>query len=732
MSSRTHDQSRECNAGEEMRETAPRLIHRGCSYYPPHHDPGDWDRDFKGMADAGFNAIRTAELLASWDRIERFPRRPDFEWLDRTFELGERYGLRILLGTGACCPPIWMLDEYPDLQIVTRDGVPYPTGATWHWACIDHPALVAESDRYLHQLIERYAHHGALLGWQVDNEPGHPFMARRGVVPDWYCYCPHSAGKFRRWLEAKYSRIEALNDAWRWDPTHHQYSTWIQIRPPRATPAEWGVITAWLDWRTYWAENWTAFVRHQAGLIRARDPGHLVVTNLLDAGDFNNRLGVDRWTMAAAVDVIGYDLYPGLRKHPAPERGRTAGGPAYVSWFLDLGRSTALHAGKPLWVTEMESGPLDGWVKGPRYTTTALDIKRWYLEALGHGAKAILYQGYREWNCIPIHWGALVDLHGERTERYDAAACVNAVVRKHEALFAEAQPVRSHIGLLFGHDNAVLTASLAADDFNGQALLGLYEALWAAHCPPEMISPEHLDGIPYRVLFLPYAMLISGSTAQRLKDYVESGGTLVGFAKCAMLDDRGWYWNTRPGAGLDEVFGVRERSIEYRPEPFTVSLTVAGMTLDVSGYHHQQLLDVAPGAEIFGRFADGSPAAVRHRVGRGQALYFATHLDIAAFGSPAHHQVFKLLLRDLGVEPRVVIHGDGIVDPHLLAGPANEHLLILTNDGARPAEVTATVASIRATAVDELFGLPVQVQPAEGLAVQVRVPAHDAAALRIR
>jgi hypothetical protein len=59
-------------------------------------------------------------------------------------------------------------------------------------------------------------------------------------------------------------------------------------------------------------------------------------------------------------------------------------------------------------------------------------------------------------------------------------------------------------------------------------------------------------------------------------------------------------------------------------------------------------------------------------------------------------------------------------------------LLILTNDGARPAEVTATVASIRATAVDELFGLPVQVQPAEGLAVQVRVPAHDAAALRIR
>jgi beta-galactosidase GanA len=684
------------------------------------------------MADAGFNAIRTAELLASWDRIEQLPRRPDFGWLDRTFELGARYGLRILLGTGPCCPPIWMLDEYPDLRIVTRDGVPYPTGATWHWACIDHPALVAESDRYLEQLLERYGHHGALWGWQIDNEPGHPFMARRGDVPDWYCYCSHSALKFRRWLEAKYGGIEALNEAWRWDPTHHQYSAWTQIRPPRATPTEWGVLTAWLDWRTYWAENWTAFVRHQAAIITARDAHHPVVTNLLDAGDFNNRLGVDRWTMAAAVDAIGYDLYPGLRKHPAPERGRTVGGPAYVSWFLDLGRSTALHAGKQFWVTEMESGPLDWWVKGPRYTTTALDIKRWYLEALGHGAKAVLYQGYREWNCIPIHWGALVDLHGKRTGRYDAAACVNAVVREHEPLFAEAEPVRSQVGLLFGHDNAMLTAGLAADDFNGQALSGLYEALWAAHCPPEMISPEYLDRIPYRILFLPYAMLITAATARRLMSYVESGGTVVGFAKCAMLDHRGWYWNTRPGAGLDEVFGVRERSIEYRPDPFVLSLTLSGMTIEVSGYHHQQLLDVTPGAEIFGTFSDGSPAAVRHRFGRGQALYFATHLDIAAFGSPPHHQMFNLLLKDAGVEPAVVIQGDGCVDPHLLAGPGNEHLLILTNESAAPAGITAGVPSIDASAVEELFGLPVQLRRAGGLVVELRVPAHDAAALWIR
>ncbi len=709
-------------------------IARGNSYYPPHHDPADWERDVRRMAEAGFNAIRTGELLASWDQIERFPRQPDFSWLDRTFELGATYGVRVLLGTGACCPPIWMLDAHPDMQIVSRDGVRYPTGATWHWVCIDHPAYLVESDRYLGQLVERYKDHAALLGWQIDNEPGHPFMPRTGNTPDWYCYCEHSAQRFRAWLRAKYARIEAVNEAWRWDPTHHQYMDWAQIRPPRATPMEWGVIAAWLDWRTFWADNWSGFVGHQAEFIRARDGRHPIVTNLLDAGDFNNRMGINPWTMARTVDAIGYDLYPGLRKRAVPERGRDAGGPAYVSWFLDLGRSTARHAGKTLWVTEMESGPLDWWVKGPRYSTTALDIKRWYLEALGHGAKTILYQGYREWNCIPIHWGALADLHGDPTDRYHMTARLNEVVRGHEDPFAAAEPVRPQVGILFGHDNVVLTAGVAADDFNRRALAGLYEALWAAHHPVEMISPEYLERIPYRVLFLPFAMLITAETARRLRDYVEAGGTLVGFAKCAMLDDRGWYWNTRPGGGLDHVFGVRERRIDYRPDPFSLTFAFGDTSCEVGGYHHQQTLEVAAGADVFGWFSDGSPAAVRHRFGAGHAVYIGTHLDIAAFGSPPHHRVFAALLAGLGIEPPVAIHGEGsdLVDPHLLAAPDGTHLLIITNENQVPVDITAFIPSIRATTVEELFGLPVALQRADRFAVTMRLPAEDAAVVKIR
>ena len=53
----------------------------GSSYYPPAHDSGDWERDLRAMRAAGLSAVRTAELITSWDYIE--PRRgePEFDWL---------------------------------------------------------------------------------------------------------------------------------------------------------------------------------------------------------------------------------------------------------------------------------------------------------------------------------------------------------------------------------------------------------------------------------------------------------------------------------------------------------------------------------------------------------------------------------------------------------------------------------------------------------------------------
>src|SRR5581483_8999098 len=240
----------------------------GSSYYPPFHTRADGERDTAKMVAAGFNLIRTAELLASWDYIE--PRRgePDWSWLDRIFELANQHRLQILLGTGSCCPPIWMLEQYPDLQRVSREGVPYPTNTVWGWACVNHPGLRDEVARYVNLLVERYGHNPALFGWQIDNEIGQHTAFNEGIRRGprryaYYCYCDHCARLFREWLKAKYQEIDALNEAWAWDPTHHRYYDWHQTQPPRSMPAEWGNGTAWFDFRSFVHRSHTHFIQFQ-------------------------------------------------------------------------------------------------------------------------------------------------------------------------------------------------------------------------------------------------------------------------------------------------------------------------------------------------------------------------------------------------------------------------------------------------------------------------------------
>jgi beta-galactosidase len=156
----------------------------GSSYYPPHHSPEDWVRDLDRMAESGLWVIRSAELLASWDRIEVARHEYDFGWLDRLFDLAGERGIKILLGTGSCCPPVWMASEYDDIHVVSRDGVPYPNGAMWSWACKDHPGYQAEVERWIRVLAGRYGDRPELLGWQIDNEPGYPFIPRKGREMD--------------------------------------------------------------------------------------------------------------------------------------------------------------------------------------------------------------------------------------------------------------------------------------------------------------------------------------------------------------------------------------------------------------------------------------------------------------------------------------------------------------------------------------------------------------------
>lgn len=723
----------------------------GSSYYPPFHDPEDWERDLSNMKRAGLNTIRTAELLASWDYIEPKRGHPEWGWLDRIFELANSYDLRIVLGTGSCNPPIWMLTDYPDLQRISREGVAYPTNTMWGWACVNNPGLRGELSRYLTLLLERYSEHPTLSCWQLDNQIGHstPFTGAEHAHPrryGYYCYCRHCAAGFREWVRAKYGDIDTLNTAWSWDPTHYRYHDWSQIEPPRSLPAEWGNGTAWLDFRCFIHDSLTDYLIFQHQLIKRFDGMQLTMHNLYDClrPDLGARNEPNHWDVGGVPDIIGHDIYPSENNFQKD--------PPHSSWFLDFAYSVAHHNNRTMWIPELESGPLGGFSAGPNFSTTALDIKRFNLACLGHGAKALLYQGYRDWNCIPLHWGGLVDFHGEPTERFHAAAEVNRVVAEHQDFFLDAQPVQAQVALYHTHENVIAIDGQANERFLYGALRGAHTALWQKGYAIQFVEPRFIGSqtADYQVILLPFVMHMPGEHAEKLRDFVTRGGSVIGFAKLAHLDEKGWAWSDRPGAGLTDLFGARETRLEVVREADSATAIeteatnplFAGIpTETVQGYWHRQTFERSDDAEVLARFVDGAPAILRRRIGRGQAILVATHLDIAAWEhrDPSAIQLLANLVALCGARPDVVLSGkdqhyvDHHLDAHLLVHQ-DSWAVIINNEGASEASFTVTVpAATTASSAMELFsGEEIAIEQNGGARFTLRLAATDGAIVMLK
>lgn len=715
----------------------------GSSYYPPTHDSGDWARDIHNMRAAGFNMMRTAELISSWDYIEPRRGQPEWAWLDHTFELAAAHDIQIVLGTGSCNPPIWMLEHYPDLQRVSREGMKYPTNTVWGWACVNNPGLQNEVTRYLGLLLERYSQHPALYCWQIDNQIGHmtAFTEAEHSHPrryGYWCYCDHCTRLFREYVRAKYGDIDTLNHAWSWDPTHYRYDDWHQITPPRSMPAEWGNNTAWLDFRVFVQQSIADFVRFQHNLIKKHDDTQITMHNLYDCmrPDLGARNEPNHWDIGGITDIIGHDIYPSehdFRKDPA-----------FSSWFFDFAYSVARHNDKTMWVPELESGPIGGFSAGPNFATTGRDIKRFNINCIGHGAKCMLYQGYRDWNFLPLTWGALVDFHGEPTERYHAAAEICRVIRSHEDFFLDALPPAAQIAVYHSHGNVIVLDGQANEKFLYRALRGTHTALWEAGYTIQFVEPRFLNTATadYRVIFLPFVMHLPQAHADALTRYVENGGTLIGCAKLGHVDERGWVWNDRPGAGLTALFGAKETYIEVQREPHDrITLVVnpenplfAGIDAErIAGYWHREEFDLQDDVEVLAHFVDGTPAIIRRQHGKGQAILMATHLDMAfwEYRDPALRQFFDNLMRYCGVQKDVLLDSPQMdyarhyVDTHLLTHES-QHAVLVNNHGTGTADLTITIPGINPARATDLFsGAGVPFTTDGGARFSIQLPPED-------
>lgn len=680
----------------------------GTTYPPLTLDEETWNRDLELISKARMNIVRIGDI-GTWDRVEVHEGEIILEGLQRFYSLANKFNIQVLLSTGTASPPLWLANKYPDVRIRSNRGEDYPLGASYHWACIHHPGYLNACENFIEKLIGFAMKQPNHFGWQISNEIGFPFNpTRESADTDLYCYCEYSKRAFIKWLKKKYGSLDELTKAWAWSTTNFYYTAWEEAFPPEALPKSWSGVTRWIDWRLFWQQSFADHAGWQHNLIRNHDPEHPTSVNIFNFKSydrFGTYTGLDQWKLSRIVDHIGYDLYPG-------SGNKLATRPEHNSIFLDHGRSVSQSANSDFWLHEIESGPIGGWLLGPDHRTDEKDILAMCFESLGHNGKLLVYMPWREWIFQPLHWGALVDLRGRPTLRYESAVVVGEYIHRNSTFLKEAQVPKGEVAILESKSNAIFLRGVGQESELFDAQCGAYRSFWEQGYRVDFITPEQLTDetlLNYKFICMPLMGIVTFEMARSLLAYVQSGGVLVSFARNGTLDEHGWYQPDLPIPELGKAFGISKIEADTLNSQ---KITMGGQSYD--GWLNRDLLTLENDTEILGIFDDGYPAVTLVNVGEGLAIYIATQADggMAKTGNPLLLDVIKNIADRKRIKPQLRIDypqkTGREVDPHILDAPWRTDIILVSYLN-KPTHVTLllletnrTVDSIRSGILEKI------------------------------
>ena len=648
-----------------------------------------WRTDLERIKRLGFNTVRT---WVEWTANEPREGEYDFSNLELLAELAGEVGLKLFLQVYVDSAPDWVGDRWADARFVAQSGAVVPSQSAPGF-CFDHGEVREKILDYYRRVARVASRYPNFIGWDLWSEPHIINWAIIDYVPNaTFCYCPSSIRRFRDWLRGKYGSLESLNRAW-----YRTFTDWEQVEPPR-----FGTIlsyTDFIDWRVFVREKLAEDLRLRHEAVKSVDPTRVTTSHAAVPGLFTSPLmGVgspDDWLMAEAADYWGTSIYP---KHSFPERHWSL---LTLTSLMDFARSSGRH--KPgFYVGELQAGlGIRGTVVGD--PVTAEDQRLWVLGMLSRGARAInVYAYYPMSSGYEAGGYGLIELDGRVTPRAEALGGLAAMVDRNRELILAASPPASEVAVVY-NPLAYLVGGeqhLSPAGAVRESLQGIYRAFWRRNIPVDFIhlrevEAERLEG--YKVLFLPYPLMLTEASADGLKRFVRNGGTLVTEARCGWNDDRGFSQDVIPGFGLDEVFGVREGRLKME-DSVEILLTDLGARFVsrpagtvARGVGIRGDFQTYPGTEVLAEFRDGAPAMTSRSFGAGRAIVAGTFLGMANGRRPdeATEEVFAAAARSAGVSPLFGLElplSERPVEVRVLESPERK-IVFLFNHGDDPASV---------------------------------------------
>ncbi|MET0977045.1 MAG: beta-galactosidase [Leifsonia sp.] len=659
----------------------------GGDYNPDQWTEPVWLEDARLMREAGVNLVSLP--VFSWPQLERTPGEYDFGWLDRVIEILWAEGIRIDLATATATPPSWLVREHPEMLPHDVNGVRLEFGSRQAY-CPSSPVWRDNVARMARVMAERYGEHPALALWHVSNEYG-DHVAR--------CWCPESARHFRRWLQARYGSLEALNAAWGTSCWGQNYIDWDHIEPPRTATGPINPAQQ-LDFERFSSDALLELFQVEIDVLREVTPEVAVTTNFMSL-----LRDLDYWDFAAAEDLVTDDAYP----DPADPLSHV---PAALNYSL----MRSLKDGAP-WLLLEQAPSAVSW-RDVNVPKAPGQMRVMSLQAIAHGSDGAMFFQWRQAAFGPEKFhSAMLGHRGEASRSFQETKAFGAELRRIEPV--RGTRVAASVGLVVDWDS--WWASSAPDSLPSQELSWLdqsrrwHAALHALGQPVDVLrATGPFDG--YDVVVVPNLYVTTEEQAAALAAYTAGGGRLVVGPFSGVADPTDTIHTGGAPGPLRAVLGVEVD--EPWPIPAgTVGGIVAGTAeLPVSTW--SEWLEIADGTEVVASYRggelDGRPAVTRSGHGSGSAWYVSAVLDPDAL---AH--LLRDVLADAGLPARdrtdaaleVVTRTDGVVDYTFVLNHGREPITV---DVPIAAVDLLTGASVSGALLLERFGAAVLEHPHAG------------------
>lgn len=628
-------------------------IYYGAAYYPEVWPESEIDNDIKSMKELNMNVMRIGEF--AWSRMEPKKGVYDFAWLHRVIEKLHANGIDVILGTPTATPPVWLAEKHPEIFQIDENGIRLTHGARRN--CSYTSKVYREYSRIIcERMAKEFGNKPGVIGWQTDNE--------FGLSPD---YSQETKKQWVSWLKKRYGSIEHLNELWCADLWSQTYTKFEQI--PMPIPAVWHHPSLRMAWNHFTND---AIVEYQDIHLKAiRKYSKLPITH-----DGMPGQAVDYEKLFKNLDYTSVNNYHSFEAYDLIQS----------NYDRLRGQQLGYH-----WLFETAPNYSGGGDKG----------QIWYLHQIPGSMRAALWMNYASGGQGAMFWlwrqhragqemphGSVLSAWGGKTANYEELKQLGAELNKMSGVLMQHPVAPADIAIMYSHtsQNGFRIEEYASGiKYYQDWTYRFYRALADAYLFRDVIYPSaNID--KYKMIFIPLMPVIDNNLEERLRSWVEAGGTLVVGPMSGYRNEE-WAQHTNHFLGKIEAWsGIHVESVlpvgtSRRAEEIPLSLNfhpdllIANSEASLWSLALNSKDGKVLSAYTSGIHADKS-AIIENKVGQGKVVILGT--------DPGKNALKKILLhtaKDAGISP--LASGD----EQVVIVPRSSDIRIIVNISKQPRSI---------------------------------------------